>query len=51
MDLADAQEDQAVATGIRGTARQIYDRSHHFSTEAGILKAEDDARCRAILKI
>lgn len=51
MDTADAQEDEAVAAGIRGTARQIYDRWHHFSTEAGMLKPEDDARCRKILRL
>jgi len=51
MDLAGEQEDEAVAEGIRGTALQIYERWHHFSTEAGMLKPEDDARCRAILKL
>jgi hypothetical protein len=51
MDLADAHEDEAVAAGIRGTARQIYDRWRQFSTEAGMLKAEDDARCRRILRL
>lgn len=51
MDTADAQEDEEVAAGIRGTARQIYDRWHHFSTEAGMLQPEDDARCRKILRL
>jgi len=51
MDLAGEQEDEAVAEGIRGTARQIYDRWRQFSTDAGMMKAEDDARCRAILKL
>ncbi|OTP79511.1 hypothetical protein [Caballeronia sordidicola] len=49
MDLADAQEDEAAAEGIRGTALQIHERWHHFSTDAGMLKPEDDARCRRIL--
>lgn len=51
MDLAREQQDEAVAEGIRGTARQIYDRWHHFSTEAGMLMPEDDARCRKILRL
>jgi hypothetical protein len=51
MDRADEQEDEAVAEGIRGTALQIYERWHHFSTEAGRLKQEDDVRCRRILRL
>jgi hypothetical protein len=51
MDLAGEQEDEAVAEGIRGTARQIYDRWRQFSTEAGLLRPEDDARCRKILRL
>ena len=51
MDLAGEQEDEAVAEGIRGTAMQIYERWYRFSIEAGLLKAEDDARCRKILRL
>lgn len=51
MEMADEQEDEAVAAGIRGTALQIYERWHQFSTEAGRLQPEDDARCRAILRL
>jgi hypothetical protein len=51
MELADAHEDEAVAEGIRGTALQIYERWHHFSTEAGRIKPGDDARCRRILRL
>lgn len=51
MDLAGEQEDEAVAKGIRGTAMQIYGRWRQFSTEAGMLRAEDDARCRRILRV
>lgn len=51
MDLADAQEDEAVAAFIRGTAVQIYERWYQFSTDAGMIKPEDDAQCRRILRI
>ncbi|AMM17524.1 hypothetical protein AX768_25330 [Burkholderia sp. PAMC 28687] len=51
MDLAGEQDDEAVAEGIRGTALQIYERWYRYSTDAGKLKAEDDARCRKILKL
>lgn len=51
MELADAQEDEVVAKGIRGTALQIYERWHQFSTEVGRLRTEDEARCRKILRL
>lgn len=51
MDLAGEQEDEAVAEGIRGTALQIYERWYQYSTDAGKLKHEDDARCRRVLRL
>lgn len=36
---------------IISTATGIYERWRHFATENGALQPEDDARCRAILKL
>ncbi|WP_155524218.1 hypothetical protein [Burkholderia sp. PAMC 28687] len=49
MEMADEQEDESVAAGIRGTALQIYERWYHFSVESGTLKSADDAKFIAIL--
>jgi hypothetical protein len=51
MELADAHDDETVAEGIRGTAVNVYALWRHFAIENGNLKAEDDARCRKILRL